>query len=58
MPTMKTLKQVFEPKSIAVIGASSTIGTVGNAIISNILQSDFQGAVYPVNPKYGNINVR
>ena len=52
---MKSLKSVFEPKSIAVIGASATIDTVGNAIFSNILQSNFQGAVYPVNPKYNNI---
>ena len=52
---MKSLKYIFEPKSVAVIGASATIGTVGNAIFSNILQSSFQGAVYPVNPKYNNI---
>ncbi len=52
---MKPLKYIFEPKSVAVIGASATIGTVGNAIFSNILQSDFQGILYPVNPKYNNI---
>jgi len=49
------LKFIFEPKSVAVIGASTTIGKVGNAIFSNILQSAFQGAVYPVNPKHNNI---
>lgn len=52
---MKSLKYIFEPKSVAVIGASATTGTVGNAIVSNILQSNFQGAVYPVNPKYSNV---
>ncbi len=52
---MKSLKYIFEPKSVAVIGASATIDTVGNAIFSNILQSNFQGSVYPVNPKYNNI---
>jgi len=52
---MNNLKYIFEPKSVAVIGASATIGTVGNAIFSNILQSFFQGVVYPVNPKYENI---
>ena len=52
---MKSLKYIFEPKSVAVIGASTNIGKVGNAIFSNILQSNFQGAVYPVNPKYNNI---
>lgn len=52
---MKSLKYIFEPKSVAVIGASATVDTVGNAIFSNILQSNFQGVVYPVNPKYSNI---
>jgi acetyl coenzyme A synthetase (ADP forming)-like protein len=52
---MKNLKYIFEPKSVAVIGASTSVGKVGNAIFSNILQSDFQGAVFPVNPKHDNI---
>ncbi len=52
---MNRLKNIFEPKSVAVIGASATNGTVGNAIFSNILQSNFQGSVYPVNPKYNNV---
>lgn len=52
---MKSLKCIFEPKSVAVIGASATIDSVGNSIFSNILQSHFHGAVYPVNSKYSNI---
>ena len=52
---MKSLKYIFEPKSVAVIGASATPGTVGNAIFSNILLSNFHGVVYPVNPKYSNV---
>jgi acetyl coenzyme A synthetase (ADP forming)-like protein len=52
---MKSLKYIFEPRSIAVIGASATVGTIGNAIFSNILQSSFKGIVYPVNPKYDSI---
>lgn len=52
---MKSLKYIFEPKSVAVIGASTKTGKVGNAIFSNILQSKFKGAVYPVNPKHTNI---
>jgi len=52
---MNNLKFVFEPKSVAVIGASKTEGTVGNGILTNILEANFQGAVYPVNPKYDNI---
>ena len=45
------LEAVFRPKSIAVIGASRDRGTVGGALFHNLLKHDFQGAVYPVNPK-------
>lgn len=51
----KSLKYIFEPTSVAVIGASVTLDSVGNSIFSNILQCNFHGAVYPVNPKYQNI---
>ncbi|MGP8215530.1 MAG: acetate--CoA ligase family protein [Bacteroidia bacterium] len=49
------LKYIFEPKSVAVIGVSATPNTVGNAVFSNILQSNFKGVIFPVNPKYSNI---
>lgn len=45
------LEAVFRPRSIAVIGASRDRGTVGGAIFHNLLKHDYQGAVYPVNPK-------
>jgi len=53
---MKNLKHIFEPQSVAIIGATSKEETVGKAILSNLLQSNFNGAVYPVNPKYKSIN--
>ena len=52
---MKNLKYIFEPKSVAVIGASDKKGSIGYAIFSNILTSGFNGIVYPVNPKCTNI---
>ncbi|MEN6449541.1 MAG: acetate--CoA ligase family protein [Thermoguttaceae bacterium] len=45
------LDAVFCPKSIAVVGASSRPGTVGNDIFRNLLFAEFNGPVYPVNPK-------
>ena len=39
------------PESVAVIGASHKRDTVGGAVFRNILQSDFAGTVFPVNPK-------
>lgn len=41
---------LFEPKSIAVIGASTRAGNVGNDIVKNLVTQGFQGEVYPVNP--------
>ena len=49
------MSRLFEPKSVAVIGASSTPGKPGNDVISNILANEFQGDLYLVNPKGGQI---
>jgi len=48
MPSFLT--SLLEPRSIAVIGASRTVGTVGWQIVDNLIRHGFQGAVYPVNP--------
>ncbi len=45
------LDAVFDPKSVAVIGASSTFGKWGQIILSNIVAGKFQGKIFPVNPK-------
>jgi acetyl coenzyme A synthetase (ADP forming)-like protein len=50
-PGAAGLEAVFRPASVAVIGASRDRGTVGGAIFHNLLKHDFQGVVYPVNPK-------
>jgi acyl-CoA synthetase (NDP forming) len=41
----------FQPRSVAVLGASGTPGKLGHVIVKNIADSDFAGSVYPVNPK-------
>ena len=45
------LETFFKPKSIAVIGASNNITKIGNATLKNILVSDYECKVYPVNPR-------
>jgi len=45
------LDPIFNPRSLAVIGASSTFGKWGQLILSNIVAGDFQGRIFPVNPK-------
>ena len=48
---MNRLDSLFYPKSIAVIGVSRKPGSVGHSLLANIIDSRFQGIVYPVNPK-------
>ena len=45
------LDSIFAPKSVAVIGATETPGSVGRTIVWNLLSSTFGGTIYPVNPK-------
>ena len=44
------LDNVISPQSVAVLGGSNKQGSVGNAIMVNILQRRFTGKVYPINP--------
>lgn len=48
----KQLEQLFDPESIAVIGASETGRSVGSVVFANLTAGGFAGAVIPVNPKY------
>jgi len=47
---VNALKLFFNPRAIAVIGASRQRGTIGGEIFHNLLKFGFQGPVYPVNP--------
>lgn len=47
----KKLENFFNPKSIAVIGASSDRGKIGHEVLKNLISSGFQGKLYPVNLK-------
>ena len=42
--------RVPEPASVAVVGASRGIGTVGRAVLHNIVTGGYQGRIYAVNP--------
>lgn len=51
VPDAHKLDPVFSPRNVAVVGASTRRGTVGNDIFRNLIFNEFQGSVYPVNPK-------
>jgi acetyltransferase len=45
------LDHIFQPKSVALIGASERAGSVGRTVLWNLLSTPFGGTVYPVNSK-------
>lgn len=49
------LATLFNPGSIAVIGASSDAGKVGHAVLDNLIKFNYRGNLYPVNPAGGAI---
>ncbi len=45
------LDRLFNPKGVAVIGASGKELHIGNRVIKNLLDFGYQGGIYPINPK-------
>ena len=52
----KSLLPIFIPRSVAVVGASRTPGSIGNRLFRNLFRADFAGVVYPVNPTAETVN--
>ncbi|MEE8573272.1 MAG: acetate--CoA ligase family protein [Gemmatimonadota bacterium] len=50
------LDSLLRPKSIAVIGASRRVGSIGNGMLRHLVESGFTGPVYPVNPTADSVN--
>ncbi|WP_440997507.1 bifunctional acetate--CoA ligase family protein/GNAT family N-acetyltransferase [Arhodomonas sp. SL1] len=50
--TVRNLEYLFEPRSVALIGASRKEGSVGSVVARNLFKSGFEGPVMPVNPKH------
>jgi len=51
----KDLTKLYEPDSIAVIGASDTPGKAGHTVMNNLIVNGYKGKIYPVNPRGGEI---
>ncbi len=49
------IRRLFEPQSVAVIGASHNETKIGSKILANIINGGFPGRIYPVNPKGGEV---
>ena len=49
------LTPLFEPQSVALIGASERAGSIGAVLVANMLAAKYRGALYAVNPKYKSV---
>src|SRR5437867_3999475 len=50
------LDAIFSPSSIAIVGASRHRGKIGYEILHNLIVNEYQGTIYPVNPKATSIH--
>ena len=49
------IRYLFEPRSVAVVGASHNSAKIGHKILENIVGGGYEGRILPVNPKGGEI---
>src|SRR5689334_19832267 len=47
----RPLDAIFEPRSIAVVGASRRRSSIGFSLLHNLVSCEFAGALFPVNPE-------
>jgi acetate---CoA ligase (ADP-forming) len=50
------LDELFAPRSVAVIGASNRVGSVGASLFRNVLAAGFRGVAYPVNSRWASVS--
>src|SRR5829696_74058 len=50
------LEQIFEPRSVALVGASQREGALGHTVLRNLREAGFAGSILLVNPKYREID--
>jgi acetyltransferase len=54
-PHDENIMYLFEPRSIAIVGASADKGKIGHSVISNVIRNGYKGKIFPINPKGGEI---
>ena len=52
------LEKLFSPRSIAVFGASEKNDGVGTRVLRNLIQAEFPGELYPINPRHSRVQGR
>src|SRR5438477_3482306 len=49
------MNRIMQPRAVAVIGASAEDGKIGNSVMKNLINGGYQGEIYPIHPKAGEI---
>ncbi|TCM35302.1 acetate--CoA ligase family protein [Kribbella sp. VKM Ac-2568] len=49
------MTRIMKPRAVAVIGASNEAGKIGNSVMKNLVNGGYQGEIYPINPKGGEV---
>src|SRR3989454_11432793 len=48
---VRDMNRIMKPDAVAVIGASSEEGKIGNSVMKNLINGGYQGEIYPIHPK-------
>jgi acetyl coenzyme A synthetase (ADP forming)-like protein len=48
---VRAMNRIMRPDAVAVIGASSEEGKIGNSVMKNLVNGGYKGKIYPINPK-------
>ncbi len=48
---LNVMNGLLTPKSVAIVGASATPGKIGHTVVKNLIDSKYEGKIYPINPK-------
>ena len=48
---LRVMNRMMNPRSVAVIGASSEDGKIGNSVMKNLINGGYAGEIHPINPK-------
>lgn len=46
-----SMNRIMKPKAVAVIGASTEAGKIGNSVMKNLINGGYKGEIYPIHPK-------
>jgi acetyl coenzyme A synthetase (ADP forming)-like protein len=52
---VSAMNRIMKPDAVAVIGASPEDGKIGNSVMKNLINGGYQGKIYPIHPRAGEI---